>query len=154
MRPRLKGNLLVVIQFVLLGLLIFFPQGKSPYGDFTAPLLQTGFVLMFLGFAVVGLAGITLGRALTAHPMPNSKGELITTGIYRFVRHPIYSGLLLIGISLTITGGLFPQILFLMALFFLLLYKARFEESLLRERYPNYARYAQSTGRFLPRLKG
>jgi protein-S-isoprenylcysteine O-methyltransferase Ste14 len=54
---------------------------------------------------------------------------------------------------MTLAGGLFPHVLFFLALVILLNYKASFEEQLLRARYQGYASYAAKTGRFLPKLK-
>ncbi len=47
------------------------------------------------------VAATALGRGLTAAPLPNSHAELRTGGLYRFVRHPIYSGLLLFAVART-----------------------------------------------------
>jgi protein-S-isoprenylcysteine O-methyltransferase Ste14 len=54
---------------------------------------------------------------------------------------------------MALSGGLFPHMLFFIALVVLLNYKASFEEQLLRSRYVDYASYAEKTGRFLPKLK-
>lgn len=153
MNRRLKGNLLVLAQFTLLGLLIFVPASTPPYGELTPLIMQVGLVSMFFGLFIAGLSAIMLGKALTGHPMPNARGELVTSGLYRFVRHPIYTGLLLLGIGFTLTNGFFPHIIFFALLVLLLLYKSNFEEQMLRERYVDYAAYAKRTGRFLPRLR-
>lgn len=152
MNPRLQGNLLVVGQFVLLGLLILVPRGELAFSALWISL--TSQIILYLGLIVVGFGFFGLGSALTAHPIPNKKAKLVTTGIYRYIRHPIYTGLMIAGISLTINGGLFPHGVFLIALILLLNYKARFEEGLLQSRFPDYSAYAAKTGRFLPRLKG
>jgi protein-S-isoprenylcysteine O-methyltransferase Ste14 len=48
------------------------------------------------------VAGTALGRGLTAAPLSNSHAELRTRGLYRFVRHPIYSGLLLLAVAVAV----------------------------------------------------
>jgi len=45
------------------------------------------------------IAGARLGGSLTPSPIPRESGELTTSGVYRFVRHPIYSALLLVGLG-------------------------------------------------------
>jgi len=95
---------------------------------------------------------LALGKSLTAHPIPGKDAVLVTDGLYRFVKHPIYSGLLLAALGLTISGGFFPHVLFFIALVFLLNYKASFEEALLTKTYAGYADYSKKTGRFVPRL--
>lgn len=118
------------------------------------PLVTLGIsVLLGLGVVILGLSFLALGKSLTAHPIPAKQGVLVTDGLYKYARHPIYTGVIAIGLAMTLSGGLFPHVLFFVALIVLLSYKASFEEKLLRERYPDYSRYAEKTGRFLPKLK-
>jgi protein-S-isoprenylcysteine O-methyltransferase Ste14 len=153
MNNSLKGNLLVIGQFILLGLLILYPANSINYGPLGLTVTIAIAVLLAVGFVILGLSFLALGRSLTAHPIPAKKGELVTDGLYRFARHPIYTGVLAIGLALALSGGLFPHLLFFTALVVLLNYKASFEEQLLRARYVDYASYAEKTGRFLPKLK-
>ena len=153
MTNTLKGNLLVLGQFILLGLLIFYPANSINYGSFGILVTLAIAVLLAIGFVILGLSFLALGKSLTAHPIPAKKGELVTDGLYRFARHPIYTGVLAVGLAMTLSGGLFPHILFFIALVVLLNYKASFEEQLLRARYEGYVSYAEKTGRFLPKLK-
>jgi protein-S-isoprenylcysteine O-methyltransferase Ste14 len=153
MNNTLKGNLLVLGQFILLGLLLFYPRSSLSYGSNVYLVTAAIAALMFIGFVILGFSFLALGKSLTAHPIPAKQGELVTDGLYRFARHPIYTGLLALGLACVLSGGLFPHILFFIALVVLLNYKASFEERLLRARYEGYASYAEKTGRFLPKLK-
>ena len=153
MTKRLKGNLLVLGQFILLGLLIFVPSSGLNTGGFSTFFVAISLVSMFLGFVILALSALALGKSLTAHPMPSKNAVLVTDGLYRFVKHPIYSGLILLAFGLTIAGGFFPHVLFFIALVLLLNYKASFEEKLLASTYAGYAEYSKKTGRFIPRLK-
>ena len=152
MNNRLKGNLLVVGQFILIALLILVPSSGLDTGAFSFFLTAFSIVLLLAGFVILGLSALALGKSLTAHPIPGKNAVLVTDGLYRFVKHPIYSGLLLVAVGLTIAGGFFPHALFLIALTFLLNYKASFEEALLAKSYAGYAEYSKKTGRFVPRL--
>lgn len=152
MNNRLKGNLLVSGQFILIGLLIFVPSSGLNTGAFTVFLSTLSILLLLAGFVILGLSALALGKSLTAHPIPGKDAVLVTDGLYRFVKHPIYSGLLLAALGLTISGGFFPHVLFFVALLFLLNYKASFEEALLTKTYAGYADYSKKTGRFVPRL--
>jgi protein-S-isoprenylcysteine O-methyltransferase Ste14 len=153
MTKRLKGNLLVLGQFILIGLLIFVPSSGLNTGVFSTFFVGLSLVSMFLGFVILALSALALGKSLTAHPMPSKNAVLVTDGLYRFVKHPIYSGLILLAFGLTIAGGFFPHVLFFIALVLLLNYKASFEEKLLASTYAGYAEYSKITGRFIPRLK-
>jgi protein-S-isoprenylcysteine O-methyltransferase Ste14 len=152
MTNRLKGNLLVLGQFILIGLLIFYPSSGINTGAFTLFLTTLSIISLLAGFVILGLSALALGKSLTAHPIPGKDAVLVTDGLYRFVKHPIYSGVILIGIGLTITGGFLPHVFFFAALTLLLNYKASFEEALLAKTYAGYADYSKKTGRFVPRL--
>lgn len=78
---------------------------------------------------------------------------LRTRGLYRHVRHPIYSGLLLFGAAHTARSGSIHQVGILAALTGLLSGKARWEEARLRAQFPDYTGYALTTPRFVPRLR-
>ena len=84
---------LVTAQFGLIGLLVLVPGG----GAWAVPLgLRVACaVLVVDGVGIMGLGATSLGRGLTATPLPNQHAELRTGGLYRYVRHPIYTGLLL-----------------------------------------------------------
>ena len=153
MNNSLKGNLLVLGQFILLGFLILYPRSEVSYGSYAFLVTSVTAVLVLAGVVILGLSFLALGKSLTAHPIPAKQGVLVTDGLYKYARHPIYTGVLALGAGMTLAGGLFPHILFFVALVILLNYKASFEEHLLRARYEGYASYAVKTGRFLPKLK-
>jgi protein-S-isoprenylcysteine O-methyltransferase Ste14 len=152
MNNRLKGNLLVLGQFVLIAFLILTPSSGLNTGVFSYFLSAVSIFSLLAGFVILGLSALALGKSLTAHPIPGKNAQLVTDGLYRFVKHPIYSGLILVGFGLTIAGGFFPHALFFLALVLLLNYKASFEEALLTRSYAGYADYSKKTGRFVPRL--
>ena len=80
--------------------------------------------------------------------------ELIRTGPYAWVRHPIYSGLLLamIGTALACreTRGLLAIVLLWLGFWI----KSRMEEGFMRKAFgPEYQEYSRSTGALIPRLR-
>jgi len=146
---RAAGWVLVGVQAVLLGLLVVGPG----HGAWTVPvpLRVAGDVLRVGGAAAVIAAALRLGRSASVHPAPTAGAVLRTDGPYRFVRHPIYSGVLLLAAGIAATAGSILAIATFVALIAVLAVKARLEERLLRRRFPDYANYAASTPRFLPR---
>jgi protein-S-isoprenylcysteine O-methyltransferase Ste14 len=86
-------------------------------------------------------------------PLPNQHARLRTRGLYRHVRHPIYSGLLLFGAAHTAGSGSIHQVGVLALLTGLLSGKARWEEARLRPEFPGYTEYALTTPKFIPRLR-
>jgi protein-S-isoprenylcysteine O-methyltransferase Ste14 len=142
------ARLLVAGQAVLLVLLLVVPgRGGWPVPGVLAVLSG---VVAAVGVGIVLVAGTTLGRGLTATPLPNARAQLRTTGLYRFVRHPIYSGLLLAAAAFTVGTGSVTRLALLVLLGLLLTVKARWEEVRLARRFDGYAAYAARTPRFVP----
>jgi protein-S-isoprenylcysteine O-methyltransferase Ste14 len=125
----------------------------SPYGEISDLISFLGLAVMAGGIAILIASFIRLGKSLTANPVPKDEGELVVSGLYSFVRHPIYLGLLLLGFGVVLDAGYWPQILIFLMLYIQLHIKANFEEYLLRQKYPGYAAYAAKTPRFFPRFR-
>jgi protein-S-isoprenylcysteine O-methyltransferase Ste14 len=145
---RRTAWLLVLGQFILLGLIVLLPGADT----WTLPVAVTRAAQAVEGAGIVLMvaAATALGRGLTAAPLPNSHAELRTGGLYRFVRHPIYTGLLLFAAARTLTSGSVWTASACMALVVLINAKARWEERHLAKRFPGYAAYAARTSRFIP----
>jgi protein-S-isoprenylcysteine O-methyltransferase Ste14 len=145
-----RGGLWVVAQSMLLtaaaGASIFYEQ---QFVAFRLQLLLASLLLMFAAWT--GLAGvIALGENRTALPAPLPDGELVSTGIYRFVRHPLYLSLILWAISWPL---FWSSIVGLACAVFVIVFfdlKARHEEQLLLRHHPEYGEYALRVKRFLP----
>jgi protein-S-isoprenylcysteine O-methyltransferase Ste14 len=99
-----------------------------------------------IGLAVWGMK--SLGPSLTPGTEPLPGAPLVTTGAYAHVRHPIYSGvvLMLAGYTLAWSNWTLALIVGVVARQFFEA-KARAEERWLVERYPGYARYCFRVGR-------
>ena len=104
------------------------------------------------GVAVIVGAGRSLGPGLTASPLPNARAKLRTDGLYRHVRHPIYSAAILLSVARTVASGDARQAAVSIALGSLLYGKSSFEERALARRFPDYPAYAARTPRFVPRM--
>ncbi|MGL4575705.1 MAG: methyltransferase family protein [Burkholderiaceae bacterium] len=138
----------VALQVVLLLALVFVPSSPSLH----APLLA-GWVLFGAGLAVFAAAFIALGNAFTPNPMPKPDAALAVHGIYRLIRHPMYSAVLLCSLGWAAAfGGVWHYVLCAALLIFFWA-KSRTEERWLAQRYADYAQYQRTVGRFVPRLR-
>ena len=85
--------------------------------------------------------------------MVKKSAELVNSGPYKYVRHPMYSLILISSIVCLIestTIGL--SVLCYLLLFLDLFFKARIEENFLRKHFPNYAEMMTAKKRFFPLL--
>jgi len=81
------------------------------------------------------------------------KGQLVTTGIYRFIRHPQYTGFLMITLGMLCEWATLPMLIMYPILVWLYTRLARREEMDMRTEFgPAYDEYRARTGMFLPRL--
>ena len=146
----MKGRLYVGAQGVLIAALVLAPRWADAW-SVAEVVTVGGWGLASLGAVVLLVAFPQLGRALTPLPEPRADGELTTTGLYRWVRHPIYSGVLAMAWGWTLAHPSWLTIVLAGVLTGLLNAKARYEEGLLRARYLDYAEYCERTPRFIAR---
>jgi protein-S-isoprenylcysteine O-methyltransferase Ste14 len=143
------GGWWVLAQFLLLGALAasWFLWGE----DWGVAALITGAVLV-LGAAVLIAGGFwSLRRHISPYPEPVDHAELIVGGVYRFVRHPIYGGIVLGGLGLSLIDGNATGITLTIVLMMLFYGKSGFEERRLIARFPEYLEYREQVRcRLLP----
>ena len=149
-----RGAWYVVVQAVLIGLILFGPQGSSLVSvEPLKTILQScGIAIGLLACLVMVIAVINLGKNLTPLPCPKDDAELVQTGLYRFVRHPIYFGVLLAALAwLFVFPGVYV-LAYVIGLFFLFDCKARREEIWLVERFPAYRDYQGRVKKLIPSI--
>lgn len=109
-----------------------------------------GLVMVVAGAWMVYRGMDALGPSLTAMPAPAEDSELVLTGAYERVRHPIYAGVILLAIGWAFLVVSLPALVVGVLLAGWHDLKSRREEVWLVERYPAYRVYRQRTARFLP----
>ena len=134
--------------WVLAQLVFLIAIAIALYGDGSLPV--EGFVLirvigglLILTGAYLALAGAkALGSALTMTPEPVEGAPLVDTGVYSRARHPIYGGvsLMMIGISLLLASAAGAGLSLALLVFFWA--KSGYEERRLRIAHPGYSAYA------------
>lgn len=154
MSDKTQAMLLVSLQFILFallaGVLLFLPDDQTGW----VRLIGIGMSGLALLVVAVGLLDhIRVNRAIVSvSPEPNASRQLVVIGLYRWIRHPLYLGGILVGWGAALAHGHWAGYILavLMTLFFT--YKSMFEERWLMRVYADYAAYRQRTGRFLPLL--
>jgi protein-S-isoprenylcysteine O-methyltransferase Ste14 len=107
-------------------------------------------VLMPTGAFVAISALFTLNKNLSVFPTPLTHGQLIQTGLYKYIRHPIYTGLLFLAFGWALYHASFFLVLMAACLLALFFFKASYEEKRLLKQFSTYAQYQSKTGMFLP----
>lgn len=109
-----------------------------------------GNILCTAGLVFMFLAIVALRKVIQVEPEPKAGGSLITTGPYRWFRHPIYSGIVVVIVGMFLRR---PTSLVAVAAFVtigFLVVKTKYEESLLLQRYPDYAEYRERSLGVIP----
>ena len=138
---------------VLMFIVIAYFLGRFVPLPFVAPpfLRSIGLLLSFLGFLLGVGALMAFRRARTTVDPHGSVRQMVTSGIYRFTRNPIYLGFLLIVIGLPLNSGLYWGII--VAPFYILLMNRlviQHEEAYLERKFKgDYVNYKSRVRRWL-----
>lgn len=120
--------------------------------------LPEGVRWLGVGIGVVGVFGIywlfnSIGTGITPTSATRKEHKLVTTGIYRYIRHPLYT----FGASMFVSFGMMADNWFIALLgiltFIVMAIRTPKEEANLVEKFGDeYRAYMKRTGRFLPKL--
>ena len=113
-----------------------------------------GVGLAMLGFVLLQWAQSTLGQNWSDTPRMMKEQVLITSGPYRFIRHPIYTAFIFIlGSTLLISSNWLIGLAWIGMTLLEVLSRIRFEENLMIENFGNqYREYMEKTGQLLPKI--
>jgi protein-S-isoprenylcysteine O-methyltransferase Ste14 len=153
--PRLgqRGEGYVVLQLGLFALMLFGPRQGPDWliAPWPEVFQWAAHLLLLLAGGLLVSGAVFLGRRnLTPLPYPKPNAELVQHGPYRWVRHPIYSGLIFFafGYALRVQGELNLLYALLWLGFFDL--KSRREEIWLAQKFSNYYQYQTRVAKLIP----
>ncbi len=134
---------LVFLQFIIIILHFlqweFIPQKQiiqvSPFS------YLMGILIIIIAFIIMLVAIKDLGRNLSPFPRPIKNSNLVTTGIYRFTRHPMYYSLIFISLGLFITNLSIYYLFLSISLSLIIKLKISLEEQYLNNKFKNYLLY-------------
>jgi len=138
-----RGNILVICQFFIIILhfikLEFLPKitimsVSSRFGYF-------GYLIIIFASILMILSIKDLGRNLSPFPKPISNGKLITSGIYSFIRHPMYYSLILISFGVFLIKFSLYYFSLSITLALVIKFKIILEEEYLNDKFKKYFLY-------------
>jgi protein-S-isoprenylcysteine O-methyltransferase Ste14 len=135
----------------------FLPRWIAGHDPFAAP-RPLGWIVVALGGAIVAACAFEFSWRGIGTPAPfDPPRRLVISGVYRWVRNPMYIGL---GLVLLGEGLVYPRLTTSMLIMFailwiaLMLFVLGFEEPVLREKFgDDYIEYCKHVRRWIPRLR-
>ena len=135
--------MLVFLQFFVISLHFFkwefLPQKQiiqaSPFS------YSLGVLIIIIAFIIMLVSIKDLGRNLSPFPKPINNSDLVTTGIYRFTRHPMYYSLIFISIGVFIIKLSIYYLFLTTSLALIIKFKIVLEERYLINKFKNYLLY-------------
>ncbi|GAK93753.1 hypothetical protein JCM19298_1090 [Nonlabens ulvanivorans] len=111
-----------------------------------------GFLTAIVGVITLAIALLQLNNNLSPFPTPKTGSQLITVGLYKYIRHPIYTGILFLFYGYAFYNESVYKFLLASLLFVLFQVKTSYEEKKLIQKFSLYKNYKLKTGKFLPKI--
>ena len=135
--------ILVFLQFFIISLHFFqwefIPQKQIIQVSTLSYLV--GFLIIIIALIILLVAIKDLGRNLSPFPRPINNSNLVTKGIYRFTRHPMYYSLIFISFGVFITKLSIYYLFLSISLGIIIKFKIALEEQYLNNKFKNYLVY-------------
>jgi protein-S-isoprenylcysteine O-methyltransferase Ste14 len=144
------SNRYVLIQFVLFaifaGATIVLPSSPA------SPIKLVGLLAVGVAIGIFVAAIVAFRRATqtlpNVTPDPKKNTKLVQAGIYGYIRHPIYTAVLVGTLGIALYHGALPLLGIWAGLLVFFWFKAEYEETLLKAQFADYAMYKRKTGKF------
>lgn len=150
MKLKTKDSVFVILQFILFAL-YFLSVHFLPFK--TPPIINLiAFIIAIFGMLIVLISMWQLNKNLSPFPTPKVNAHLIQHGLYSYIRHPIYTGIMFLTFGFGIYTHSTYKIIIALLLFFLFYFKSKYEEERLLNKFSNYKEYMSTTGRFFPKI--
>lgn len=140
----------VLLQFALFAAYLF--EVHSLEIVFPSDIRNLFLPFVAFGILMILISMLQLNKNLSPFPSPKKQTRLITTGLFDYIRHPIYSGIIITAIFFALYFNSGYKILISLLLLWLFYHKSVYEEKKLLEKFPEYESYKLTTGRFFPRF--
>jgi protein-S-isoprenylcysteine O-methyltransferase Ste14 len=147
-----KGSYRVVVITTWLAIIVVFTLRSFGIGTFIGNLQYVGLGLLAVGIVLREWAVSVLGKHFTVRVQVHEKARLVTQGPYKYIRHPSYTGSLLILAGLSLAVGTWLGAIFALVVSWIAhVYRIRVEEEALQEAFgSDYGEYKKRTWKLFP----
>jgi protein-S-isoprenylcysteine O-methyltransferase Ste14 len=150
-----RGEYWVIAQGILLLVFALIPPITPSIIDLRLSIwVYTSWILTaifgILAIVFLGRSLFDLGQNLTPLPHPRDEGQLVTTGVYGLVRHPMYSGVIYLALAYASWQMSWVHLVGSIVLFMFFDAKSRKEEIWLTDKFSDYASYSSSVKKLIP----
>ena len=146
----------MIFQFILMIIFVFLSATPCVDAGLVRAMAPFRWFILACTRGAALLLGASASRQLrkffTPQPYPVDQNQLVTSGAYALVRHPLYSSLLFAATGWTLFTMSLAHLFLTLFGFIFFSYKASREERWLTERHPEYADYSLRVKRFIPRV--
>lgn len=111
---------------------------------------KIGLLIAVFGGIIIILALLQLNKNLSPFPTPKNNTTLLQNGLYKYRRHPIYTGIILLFTGYSVFQNSFYKLGISLLLVILFYFKSNYEEQRLEQKFPDYKLYKNKTGKFFP----
>ena len=137
-----KSAVFVILQFSII--ILFFITGKIFPENISL-------IIIFISGILLGIYSIvTMKLNFNISPDLKPGAGLVIKGPYKFIRHPMYTSIFLVLISLLINEFTPLRLIFYIVLTVVLILKSDYEENLLKNKFGEYGEYIGRTKKFIP----
>ncbi len=145
-----------VLLMQILSLAIVIAAAYSDRHDVTVfgesgPIRYLGLVLFALGFVAMNWAAASLGKQFSVQVTLQEDHHLVTDGLYRYLRHPRYLGIILFNVGIALVFHSWLALLLVGALTLVLLWRIHDEDAFMHQAFgTEWEAYAHTSRRLIP----
>lgn len=131
----------------------FFSANYLPWNSTNKTIAYFGLILFCFGIIIRWVSILQLKKEFTVDVAIHKDHQLKTDGLYRYIRHPSYSGLLIICLGLSIAMNSLLSVIVVLSVVIAILYRINVEEAILIKEFGKvYKDYMKNTGKLAPKL--
>jgi len=150
-----KLSLLLLWITITLGITAgFFNANYKEWNNWNYSITITGLCILILGIIIRWISIIQLNKEFTVDVSITANHKLYTKGMYKYIRHPSYLGLLIICFGLSIAmNSIISLIVITIPVFLSIIYRINVEEKVLINEFGDaYKNYMKKTNKIIPKL--